>query len=75
MVPASGAASVWEAQAPYGARMTVRARDVRWRTDIDAVEPAWAEWSSPARDADCVGTWLEKRIFCPQLGPNRNGRQ
>jgi hypothetical protein len=79
MAPTPDAAAVWQAAAARGARVTVRTRDARGRTDADAVEPAGAGWAPPARhadgsDADRIGAWPEKGIFDTQLGPNRNGR-
>jgi hypothetical protein len=74
MVPSPGA--VWQASAPRGKRVTVRARDARGRTDADQVEPAGADWSPPARradgsDADRIGAPESSRGRSP--GRNLSG--
>ncbi|WP_428530641.1 metallophosphoesterase family protein [Rhodopila sp.] len=80
MTPLPGAVAVWQAAAPQGERVIVRARDAHGRLDQDRVDPAGPDWIPPRRrgdgsDGDRIGAWREKAIFDTQLGPNRNGRK
>jgi hypothetical protein len=75
-----GEGGLWQASVERGgARVAIRARDAKGRTDEDVVEPAGPAWTAPGRaangsDQDRIGAWPEKCIFDTQLGPNRNGR-
>ena len=80
MTPLPGAAAAWQAAAPQGERMRVRARDSRGRPDQDQVDPAGPKWTPPRRkadgsDADRIGAWPEKAILDTQFGPNHDGRK